>query len=305
MAILPISIDKSLCLPFCDYANITSPKENEEAILALLMPFLDILGASLVSEGLYVLPAKGGSFKIYKRGLVIVYSVSGGILERLRANNLLGHFLFVFTEFPHQVSMLHATVDYALDAPKFIQKVYELSHSGDLKISRKAITSKQVVSVISRDDEGNDTGTVYLGDRKNSDIWAKVYDKRKERLDKGFPDCGSMLRLEMAFQTDVGATLKDIQNPHDLYYQYASKSLVKAPKGFKGWVSYAEGFTVEKKQDNLTTWERIWGIVEHSSDLDRIFDLAAADYGDDALQEISKLIRKKFLFRKAKGVVTS
>lgn len=297
MAILPISQQSCLCLPFCDYVNITTPKENIEPLLAQVIPFLDVIGALQVIEGLFLLPNKGGAFKIYEKGGVGVCSFSGGILERLRANNMLGHVLFLFTDFPHNISMLHATVDYVLDSPKHLQKIYALANEGKIHLSRKVLTPKNVLKIFSLDDEGNETGTVYLGDRKKSDIWAKVYDKRKERIDKGYPDPGNMLRIEMAFQTDVGATLKDVQNPHDLFYQYASKSLVRPPKGFKGWVSHALPFTLERKIDNLTTWQRLWGIIENSSDIGRILDLAIDDYGQDAEHQIQKLIRKRLLLR--------
>lgn len=297
MSMLPISQDSCLCLPFCDYVNITTPKENIPSILGHLMPFLDVIGALQAVEGLFLIPNKGGAFKIYEKGGVGVCSFSGGILERLRVNKMLGQVLFVFTDYPHNVSMLHATVDYAVAAPKYLGKIYDLANQGLINLSRKVLSRKNVLKIFGMDDEGSETGTLYLGDRKKSDIWAKVYDKRKERLDKGFSDVGHMLRIEMAFQTDVGATLKDVQNPHDLFYQYASKSLVRAPKGFKGWVSYAEPFKLERKPDDLTTWQRIWGIVENSTDIGRIIDLAVDDYGLDAEQELIKLLRKRMILR--------
>lgn len=297
MSMLPISQDNCLCLPFCDYVNITTPKENIEPILKQLLPFLDVIGALQAIEGLFLVANKGGAFKIYEKGGVGVCSFSGGILERLRANNMLAQVLFVFSEFPHNVSMLHATVDYAIPAPKYLGKIYDLANQGLISLSRKVLSRKSVLKIFGMDDEGNETGTLYLGDKKNHDIWAKVYDKRKERMDKGFDDTGPLTRIEMAFQTDVGATLKDVQNPHDLFYQYASKSLVKAPKGFKGWVSHALPFSLDRKVEDLTTWQRIWGIVENSTDIERIIDLAVDDYGDDAEKEIMKLVRKRMVLR--------
>lgn len=297
MAILPISQELCLCVPFCDYANISTPKEHSEAIKALLLPFLDVIGALQAFEGLFLLPNKGGAFKIYEKGLVSVYSFSGGILERLRHSKMLDDVLFVFADFPHNVSMLHATVDYGISAPKILNRIYNDANNGLIQLSRKALSRKNIHKYFVMNEHGDDTGTLYLGDKAKSDIWAKVYDKQQERIDAGHEDPGSMLRVEMAFQTDVGATLKDIQNPHDLFYQYAGKSLVKKPKGFKGWVSYALPFKIERKELDLTTWQRIWGIVENSTDIGRILDLAEADYGADAEQEIMKIIRKRMRLR--------
>lgn len=297
MSMLPISQDSCLCLPFCDYVNITTPTDNASSLLSELMPFLDAIGAVQVLEGLFLIGNKGGAFKLYEKGGVSVFSMSGGILESLRANKMLEDVLFVFGGYPHNVSMLHATVDYAVHSPKFLAKIYSMANDGEIKLSRKALSRKNITKIFGMDDEGNDTGTLYLGDKKNSDIWAKVYDKRKERMDKGFDDPGYMLRLEMAYQTDVGATLKDVFNPHDIFYQYAQKSLVRSPKGFKGWVSYATPYELNRPKRDLTTWQRIKGIVENSTDITRIFELAVADYGPDAEKEILTIIKNNLVQR--------
>lgn len=302
MAILPIRHDACLGVPFCDYVNITTPKEHIEAIKASIQPFLDVIGALQTVENLYLMPNKGGAFKIYLKGAVAVYSFSGGVMASLRANKMLDEVLFIFVDYPHNVSTLHATLDYGIDASKVVQRIYKDANNGLIQLSRKSLTRGNIHKYFSMKDDGEDTGTLYLGNRANSDIWARVYDKQKERIDSGNTDPGPMLRVEMVFQTDVGCTLKDIQNPHDVFYQYASKSLVQAPKGFKGWVSYAMPFTIERKEQDLTTWQRIWGIVENSTDIERILDLAEADYGVDAELEIMKLVRKRMRLRSGRSL---
>lgn len=295
--ILPISSDYCLCEPFTDYLNITTPKGNGDVIFNQLRPILDSLGCSEVIEGLFQLPSKLGTFKRSVRGQVSVFSVSGGFLEALRVNGLYGDYLVIFSGFEHRVSMLHATVDYRLDSPEVLEAVYQMASSGRLQLTRKALNPLHVSRLTGKNSEGIDTGTVYLGSRKNSDVWAKVYDKRQERLAKGFDDVGPMLRIEIAVQSDVGATLRDASKPHDIFYHFASRSLVEPPKNFKGWESHGSGFTLEKRTDNFTTWERLWGIVSHSSDIERLVELAVTDYGDDALVELTKLLRKKIMQR--------
>lgn len=297
--ILPISLKHCLCEPFTDYANISTPKQNRVELISQIQPFLDVLGALQIPEveGLYVLPKKGGSFKVSDRAGVSVFSASGGVLDRMRANRMLDSYLTVFSEFEHNVSMMHATVDYAIDSPEILEAIYQKATSGQFYLSRKALNPMHVSRLTGKNIEGDETGTVYLGNRQNYDIWAKAYDKRQERLAKGFADCGPMLRIEIAVQTDVGATLRDISNPHDIYYHFANKSLVEAPKGFNGWVTHANGYTLEKQKTDFTTWQKLWGIIENSNDFKRVIDLAIADYGNDASKEIEKLVRKRISLR--------
>jgi hypothetical protein len=297
VSILPIKNAYCLCEPFTDYLNLTAPKEHGEAIFSQLRPILDSLGCSEVVEGLFQLPSKLGTFKRSVRGQVSIFSASGGFLEALRVNRLYGDYLVVFSEFEHRVSMLHATVDFRLDSPEVLEAVYQMASSGQLQLTRKTLNPLHVSRLTGKNSEGIDTGTVYLGSRKNSDVWAKVYDKRQERLAKGFDDVGPMLRIEIAVQSDVGATLRDASNPHDIFYHFASRSLVVPPEKFKGWEAHGSGFLIEKRPDNFTTWERLWGIMSHSSDVDRMVELAISDYGDDALVELTKLLRKKITQR--------
>lgn len=293
MSILPINNAYCLCEPFTDYLNLTTPKENGLLILGQIKPILDSLGCSEVSEGLFLLPSKLGTFKMHPRGQVYVFGASGGFLEALRSNRLFGDYLVVFSEFEHRVSMLHATADFRLDSPEYLEAIYQEASSGGIQLTRKSLNPLHVSRLTGKNLDGIDTGTVYLGSRKNSDVWAKVYDKRQERLAKGFNDIGPMLRVEIAVQSDVGATLRDASKPHDIFYHFASKSLVTAPDGFKGWEAHGQGFMLENSKSDFTTWQRLWGIMTSSSDVSRMVELAVADYGDDALAELTKLLRKK------------
>lgn len=293
--ILPLTHDKCLCTPFADFVNITVANDDADALLAGLMPLLDIYGCLQVAEGVFSLPNKSGTLVLRKRQAITTFSTSGQFLTNLRANNMLDQYLTVYSDYQHNVSMLHATADYGVDAPAALKEIYDLATSGQFYLSRKAMNPNHVTKFMGLNSDGVETGTVNLGYKQNYDIWAKAYDKRHERLQKGFADCGEMLRIEIAIQTDVGATLRDVSNPHDIFYQYASKSLVIAPKGFAGWQSHAGGLSIERKANDLTTWERIKGIIENSNDFKRVIDLAIADYGPDAAKEISTIIRNRII----------
>jgi len=295
MTIVPIlSHESMVCAPFCDYLNITTPKDYGDLVLRALSPYLDTLGCSEVSEGLFMLPEKGGSFKFHPRGKVYIIGQSGGFLEALRQRGLFNQYLAEFAEFPHRISMLHATADFRVDSPAVIQQFKALGQSGNFSLTRKTISPKFVHALLSHDVDSRDTGTVYFGNRKNSDVWAKVYDKRHERLSKGLTDCGALLRVEIAVQSDVGATLRDASVPDLLFHHFAKKSMVSAPPGIASWVPYAEGYDLPSKNENLTGIQRLKSILEFSNDITRLIKIAQLEYGDEGGVVLSGLIKKRF-----------
>ena len=303
MSILPINNDLSICSPFCDYLNITSPKDNQYLIMTHLKPFLDICGCLESYEGTYNIPQSSGTFKLSVRGQVSIFSASGGFLGALRAKGLYDSYLMVFADYEYRISMMHATLDFRVDAPEYITGLYQKASNEKVRLTRKFIQSQNVKQILSRNDLGVDTGTVYLGNRANSDVWAKVYDKKHERQSRGDFTYPPTLRIEIAFQSDVGASLKDASNPSDIFYYHAQHSLVIPPDSFKSWSPYGQGFHTPKTQSNITPWQQIKSILEYSSDIRRVFDIAKSSYGEDALQEITKLIRGRFsLYERSIGV---
>ncbi len=282
-----------MCEPFTDYLNITSPKDNGELILRTIQPYLDSLGMSEVNQGVYTLPEKGGTFKHSIRGKVAIFSASGGFLEALRRSGSFNHYLAEFSNFEHRISMMHATADYRVDAPPVIEAVYQLGKTGSLNLTRKAVDPSKVFKVNSPGRDGRDTGTVYLGDRKNADVWAKVYDKGQERFAKQSVEVGQIVRVEIAVQSDVGATLRDASLPRDIYFQFASRSLVEAPPDFKGWEPHGSGFALFDEKPDLTGIQRLKGILDNSFDVSRLIRIAREEYGEEACEVLVGLIKKR------------
>lgn len=293
---LPISHSYCLCDPFCDYLNITTPKINQDAVFALIQPFLDVIGCLEQFAGLFSCAGGFGTFKVYVRGQVCVFSASAGVLNAFRQLNMFDEYLALFYDFEHRVSMMHATVDLRLDAPELLEVIYQKASTGQISLTRKAIDPKNVSRLIGKNLEGIDTGTVYLGKKENSDVWGKAYDKRQERIQKGFPDPGPTLRIEIAIQSDMGATIRDASNPFNIFYHFAQRSLVIPPPSFQGWEPHGNGFIIDKKPAaDLTTWQRIKGIIENSNDFKRVIEMAVLDYGKDAAKELDSIIRQRIL----------
>jgi len=292
--IIPIKNAARIGLPFCDYLNITSPKENQPAIHALILPFVDALGCLSPSEWLYSIPQGLGTFKMGLRGGVCVFSFSGGFLARLRELNLFNELLAVFAEFEYRISLMHVTCDFAVDSPKVLKAIYKVANKGLLNLTNKPIKPEHCFRIEAKNEFGVDTGSVYFGSKKNADIWGKAYDKRHERQVKGFEVDGQVLRLEFGVMSDVGATLRDVSVPYDLFFHIASRSLVEKPSDFRQWTPYGFGFELDKKE-GVSDLQKLKGLVEYGSELSRAIKLARRIYGDDeGLTHLIKLVTKRY-----------
>lgn len=279
--------------PFADYLNVSTPVDIADELREAVIPVLEGAGSfQEVAPGLIqfydigvrkgqVVPVPAGTVKFGRRGRVATLSTSGAVLRLLRASGALPEYLAAIATLPHRVTMLHVTADYHLpDVPAAIHQVKEAAYAGELSLTRKRVLPAQCQHVFSVDIDGRETGTVYLGQRANADVWAKVYDKRHERLSRGFPEPGSLCRVEIACMSDVGATLRDAFDPFDLFFHYAGRSLVEVPPEFAGWSANGEGYVLGERRER-TLFERMENLIAGSLDIRRLADLALAVYGPD------------------------
>lgn len=278
--------------PFCDFLNVTVSSEVGSLVADELVPVLDRVGASVRGEGLRSV-ASGGTFKHFRRGRVDVFGASGQALEALRQGGVFDDYLSALASFPHRVSLLHATADYAVDGPSVVSRVRRLGMAGRLSLTRKQIKGENVSALFGLDADGRMTGTVYLGNRRNADVWAKVYDKRHERLCRGYPDPGPMVRVEVAVQSDVGATIADAQSPAALFCNFAAPGLVERLPGVSPWVPLAEGHFLPARRP-VSVSERIKGILDASPDVASIMRLAREGLGANAEIELLRLLAARF-----------
>jgi hypothetical protein len=303
LELLPVS--SMLDSPFTDYLNVTVPLDHAEGVTQNLLPIIESLGPYTEPEkGLFRLhdaqlkPTKG-TIKFKPRGKVLIVSASGAALQTLRDCRLYDGYLSEIGAFPHRVSMLHATQDYVVPSTSaVIQKVKVAGYAEEISLTRKRVLKGNVSALLSPNGDGEETGTVYLGHRSNADVWAKVYDKRQERLAKGFTDPGSIIRVEVAVQSDVGATLKDAHSPYDLFFNFAGKSLVSCPSTFKGWQPAGEGYVLSARSEVLP-YARLQRFLEHSMDIAKLVDLSVAAYGDKAGDMLSRIFSERCLSKQA------
>lgn len=279
---------------FADYLNVSFPKDVFELVTRDVFPLLDEMGCSEVSPGLFQTEGKG-TFKAYTRGKVGIFSASGVFLDCLRrVPGRFREYLGVIASYPHRVSLLHLTADYMVESPPaLIQEVKAKGLAGELSLTRKRIQPGQVSALLGVDLRGQETGTVYLGKRQNADVWAKVYDKGHERESRGFPYPGPVARVEIAVQSDVGATLRDVESPESLFFHFASRSIAEGPPGVAEWFPHGEGYVLPPKVDR-TALERIESILAGSLDFARVVKLARDEYGDRSWEMTMSAIRRCF-----------
>ena len=294
----PLSASSIIGVPFADYLNVSVPVEYWhglrsdvlEQIEATAPVHQDMEGLHrLLNDDLRPTPAV---FRFSRRGKVVVLSASGMALQAMRSVGTYEGYLRAIAAYPHRISMLHVTADYLIPEPAdFIQMVKSAAQAEEVYLTRKVVKKERQMALLVMGFRGKETGTVYLSDRENADVWGKVYDKQQERVSKGFSDPGSIVRVEIAVQSDVGATLRDAYEPSDLYYAHASKSLVEAPHGFNGWSPKGEGFVLPPRREVLPL-ERLERLLS-SQDVARLVELARECYRDKAGDVLARLMRQK------------
>lgn len=300
--------------PFADWLTVTFPKgfealnkdgpsEFDAALLDGVEAILGQLGAvGRLPDGTYIvgrIMAGGqlesyGSVKFKSKGAgFFMVSTSGGLLDRMRDCGLFMDYLALLGSFPHRVTRLHASCDYAVPSPgAAVRAVKALASAGEVQLSRKALPASQCKFYLKPGDDGLDTGTVYLGEQKKSDITAKVYDKQRERLDRGFADPGPIVRVELSLGSETGVTLRDAADPSGVFWHYAGKMLVEAPQGRPEWSGNAEGFTLPPRRV-VGPLERMQRLLEASFELRQLVDLACAAHGDHAAAVLARIFRER------------
>lgn len=283
--------------PFCDYLNVSVPVDQAESLREAVLPCLQSAGQFQEEQGLFrffelgtrngkIVPIPLGTVKFGRRGRVATLGTSGQVLSLLRSSGSLGEYFAAIGSLPHRVTMLHATADYHLpDVPSAVLAVKDAAYAGEISLTRKRVQPSQCQHVFSVDFEGRETGTVYLGQRANADVWAKVYDKGHERVSRGFAHPGSLLRVEVAAMSDVGATLRDAFNPTDIFFHFAGRSLVEAPPEFSGWLPHGEGYVLGERIER-TLFERLDRFLENSRDIHTAAKMFIELYGPDIAPQV-------------------
>jgi hypothetical protein len=234
---------------FADRLQVTMDRMAYRDMRDRLLPILNSVGASPCydrpgdEEGLWKLEG-GGSFKAARFGQVVGLGSSGQFLASLRAADMLGEWLHTLGTEPHKVTVLDATVDYAVDAPPVVHAMYVRATSDPgVQLSRKRVPASHVTKVFSQREDGRESGSVYVGSRQ-ADVRLKVYDKQHERHYHGV-DTSPGVRYELTLKAG-NLTLRDVYDPASVFWNYMADVLPR-PQGVPAWVAGAMGNSLPRR----------------------------------------------------------
>jgi hypothetical protein len=257
-----------------DYLNLTVPSDQREPMQTCVESYLEQCGGFERCADLWQVGA-GGTAKFSSRGRVGIAGFSGVTLATMRAANLLDHFLHAVSEFNPRVSTLDMFVDVIAPGADVLPPLYRKACAGEVALTRKVAGHvRQLLSPGAGADK-RDTGTVYIGDRHTHDVTARIYDKQHERLEKKFPDPGPLTRFELTVRGAVGATLRDVSDPTELFWHYAAPDLMKRPADVGEWKSIAFE-RVLGTPPPVEPYQRLKRLFESSADVERLLSIARA-----------------------------
>lgn len=289
---------------FADSLTVTLPSSEGESFLQMFRPLAVSLPA--VEGGQRELPHNRG-FEFYemdanhkaKGGVFVLFSyvpaqrifkieAKGQFLDLLRRRGRYTEFLTVLSLFPHKVTRLDVTADFAVPAPEFVNALMASVQTGSLAFTRKQINPQKCKFLQSVNAENVLTGCVYLA--QGADISAKVYDKQAERMDKAGISIPSRTRVEISLNRGAGATLRDASMPEVAFQHFAGKFLVDCP--VVDWQPMGEGFQQDPPR-TVNTLDRINYLADTSMDLRSLVALLADHNGDvdKALAHLRLLVR--------------
>ncbi len=239
----------------CDYLNVTIPFDQSGGVQdeVLVACGRAGIGGRVLDPGVF--DCGGGTLWMRRRGLVLVVGVSGAALEMLRKVGAFNDLLWVLADRPHRVTRLDAAHDVPMEAGPELRRLFDLGNGEGIRLGQRRASvslSGWKIGVA-----GHETGTLYVGTMQ-SEIRAKVYDKRQERIDRSFPDPGPLLRFEVTVTGKCGASLRDAENPTGLFWHFAAPDLLCPPPGviLPAWVPGGVGFDLPGRF-LLSPWDRL------------------------------------------------
>jgi hypothetical protein len=229
-----------------------------------------------------------GTFRHGTKFKVGAFSLSGDAIAALRAApfDAFGEWLTILAEGAHRVTRVDVALDVVDDGARVVREMYARARRGRVTITRKKVPAAQVNKRTSPSLYGSgDTGTVYIGARKR-DVWARVYDKRQELLQRVYEahgeltadllalnDPGPLTRYELVLGRHVGATMRDVYEPAAVFWHFARESLLasSAPM-LEPWQPNGVGFAVPRSTSDPA--RQLSLLVDSSCDIRRAVTLA-------------------------------
>jgi hypothetical protein len=288
--------------PFPDFVNLSFPVEEFEAVMPHVVEYVTMAGGRQASDWACKL-GDARSVQWGRRSRVGWLRFSGAAIRAFEASGVWPSVLALVGEYEHRVTGLHAALDVVDDGQAVVKRVWRRALRGRVALTRKRVRVRDVRTVFVASHTGpGTTGTVYLG-RRTSDVWAKVYDKRNEILDRcgalspeaiALNDQGPLTRYELALGRHVGLTLQDVVDPVPVFWAHMG-GLLAVPDGVREWVAVGGGYVLPPRRKVLPA-EQLELLLDQSHDFRRMVRLA---------DEIGPRGRKWLLSRFARRLKTN
>ena len=262
--------------PFCDALTVTFPDELWRDVRRAILPELDALGMAVDCDrdrlALWRSACGFGVVRAEVTNAVRVLAVSGVVCGALRSLGRWGAFLAAVGQFPHRVTRLDATHDVPVDAPAILVAAAAVARTGALALTRKKVRPRDVTQLLSLRDDGELSGTVYIGGRRSAARLC-LYDKRKERMDTALRDPGPLTRYELRLGAGVGVSLRDAHDPAALFWHFMPPEILPAPADALPWSPAEVGYHLDRPAP-LTPAERLYRRMQDSAELAALITLA-------------------------------
>jgi hypothetical protein len=232
---------------FCDFLSVTFSCGDWDQVKEAIAPALDSVGAQVEmdSEDGTLWRSGDGTVRAKRYRQVMSLGASGSMLAALRFAGAFGAYLTALGSVPHRVTRLDASKDIVTPTAPVIASLVDRASTPDgVKLTRKRVGPSEVTRLVSRQPDGSDSGTVYLGG-PSAEVRACVYDKRLERMKNGLCDVGPLTRYELRLKSQVGMTLRDAYDPEVLFWHFMAPDVLPAPGPVVEWIPQADGFAID------------------------------------------------------------
>lgn len=263
--------------PFADFIGVTVPVDVWPDLFDDLGPEFEGLGMSAeVDEDRMKLWRTGGdgygTVKAHAIGQVWAIGISGTVCAGLRVAKRMRSVLSAIGCRPHRVTRLDASLDLSLDAAPIVSRITAAGRRGELSLTRKSIAPETVETHLGLRVDGVESGTVYCGSR-SAEARMVVYDKRHERLSRKLPDLGNLTRFECRLKGGIGITLRDCDQPREVFWHHVAPDFLPRPDGVAEWIAHGSGFVLDRAAPP-TPVQRMYALLERSPDVRRLLTLS-------------------------------
>ena len=207
----------------CTFAPEDNPVPDIESLLVSVGGSCDRPPFGSKSQIVWVVGR--GKLVINENSRWVRISASGAVIDELRLSGAFEEYVNILGTSPNRVTRLDVSVDVYVDAPELI-KVLRSEYPSKCCLSKKPVKTRWFGST--RED-GEETGSFYIGDRRNSKVSAVVYDKQHEALERRDELIPPTTRYEVRLKGGVEPCLADALDPTPVFWHYAGGTLLPFP----------------------------------------------------------------------------